>query len=329
MEDIINVANYIMATKGITRGKVQNILYLAYAIYLAENNEEYSDNNMNILFEAEFEAWGKKEGIVNREIRDYMNGISNIQKLGINKNEIEFNDIKNKAFLDRIIRKYQRYSVKDLNKISGREDAYYYACIYPRLCGLWPEYVIRDKYIYDRFRKIDIIERRIFHSMEDVNDVAAYIKSKGSFTNVKVNIIMYYAYALFLVKYNDKYSKDMLKLFDGVFLASPDGPREIKGYIDKLKIKVRKDKNTQKLDNKKICLKEKQNEKFLDHVIAIYGEYSEEELKDMVKREEPWQNPYISFEGVLISKPEELNLMGFINNRVMYDYYYKKYMEEE
>lgn len=153
--------------------------------------------------------------------------------------------------------------------------------------------------------------------MENVTDVASYIKSKGNFTNKKVHKIMYYAYALFLVKYNDKYSNDMSKLFDGVFLAFPDGPRETHIYIRELKIKNGL-KDNLKLDNKEMFLKEKQNEKFLDHVIEIYGKYSEEELEDMVKREEPWKSTYKYHENIKTIKDKKI-----------FRYYYKKYMEEE
>lgn len=152
MENIIDVANYIMATKGMTKAKVQIIMYFAYSTYLAKNNEEYSDN-MNKLFEGEFEAW-RNIGPIDRTVYDYMNKLSDLEKSNLNKNEIKFQDIKNKIFLDQIIKEYRKYSAQELKKMAKRGDPWYYACVYPRLCGIIPSCEMKDKYIYEYFRKL-------------------------------------------------------------------------------------------------------------------------------------------------------------------------------
>lgn len=163
MENIINVANYIMATKNMTIRKVQKIMYYAYSIYLAQNNDEYSDN-MNKLFEAEFEVW--KHGPVIRKINSYIKYFSNIDKSCLNKNEVKFENIKNKIFLDRIIKEYNKYSGHELEKMTKeqpllsscfllskekriKEQAY----VYPRLCVTNSSVIIEDKAIYEYFRK--------------------------------------------------------------------------------------------------------------------------------------------------------------------------------
>jgi len=154
MENVIDVANYIMATKGMTKGKVQIIMYYAYSIYLAEHNKVYSDK-MNKLFEAEFEAC-KNIGPINRKIYDYINNFSNVDKSCIEKNEIKFHDVKNKVFLDRIIKEYSKYSVHELKRMVKLGEPWYHACIYPRLYSTIPSYMIKDKDIYDYFCKVKV-----------------------------------------------------------------------------------------------------------------------------------------------------------------------------
>lgn len=153
--------------------------------------------------------------------------------------------------------------------------------------------------------------------MENTIDVANYIISKGefNFTPKKVQKIMYYAYSLYLIKYNDEYSEEMNKLFDGEFEAWKHGPvnRMVYNYI----------KNTSMLElrTKEIKLKEKQNENFLNKVIAIYGRYSGKQLEEMTKKEEPWQRAYIpQMDAICTNK---------ISDKDIYNFYHRVIMEEQ
>lgn len=151
MEDIYDVANYVMSKKGISRRKIQKIIYYAYSIYLAKYNDEYSDN-MNKLFEADFEAWG--QGPVNRRIYDYLNEICDSDNLCFNKEEVKFKDSKSKYFLDQIIKEYGKYSGHELEKMTKKENPWFKSYVYPIWCGAIPSGQIKDRNIYEYFRKI-------------------------------------------------------------------------------------------------------------------------------------------------------------------------------
>lgn len=152
--------------------------------------------------------------------------------------------------------------------------------------------------------------------MENIIDVANYIMSKKYFTPKQVQKIMYYAYSLYLVKYNDKYSDEMNKLFDGEFEAWKHGPvnRMVYNYI----------KNRYgDLTKEKIRLKEKQNENFLDKVILVFGRYSGNQLENMTKLEEPWLSAYtpqVDDNPICTNK---------ISDKVIYDYFHRTFIEDK
>ncbi len=156
--------------------------------------------------------------------------------------------------------------------------------------------------------------------MENVYGVANYIKSKGNFTDGKVQKILYYAYSVYLVKNNDKYSENMKKLFDGKFLAFPNGPLEAHMYIDKLRHNLNKNNSSNLNSN----IKEKQNEKFLDKIIAVFGKYSEHRLEEMTKGEEPWLKPNVKLDENI---PSCAKVIGIIKDETIYDYYKDLYGE--
>lgn len=128
--------------------------------------------------------------------------------------------------------------------------------------------------------------------MEDIIQVTDYILSKYSYTPKQVQKILFYAYSLYLVKYNDSYSTSMKKLFKGDFEARKHGPvnEQVYKYL-KTYPKVKKE----------VVLKEKIHENFMDKVILVFGYYSGLELEEMLKKEEPWIKAYNQKENTIIS----------------------------
>ncbi len=151
--------------------------------------------------------------------------------------------------------------------------------------------------------------------MENVIDVANYIRSKKYFTPKQVQKIMYYAYSLYLIKYNDNYSNEMNKLFDGEFEAWKHGPvnRLVYNYMNQ---------TASEIVGKEIKLKEKQNENFLDKVILIFGIFSGNQLEIMTKMEEPWLSAYIP------QIDDNAVCTNKISDKIIYDYYHRQYIKE-
>ena len=49
--------------------------------------------------------------------------------------------------------------------------------------------------------------------MEEIIRITDYILTKGNYTPKQVQKLLFYAYSLYLVKYNKSYSEDMKKLY--------------------------------------------------------------------------------------------------------------------
>ncbi len=125
--------------------------------------------------------------------------------------------------------------------------------------------------------------------MENVINVAKFILSKGAYTPKQVQKILYYAYSIYLIKYNEKYSENMNKLFDEKFEAWEHGPVIRKVYFY---MKQYGKSNSLMTHSKNIKLEQKENENFVDKVVAVFGRYSGSELEEMTHSEDPWKNAY-------------------------------------
>lgn len=144
--------------------------------------------------------------------------------------------------------------------------------------------------------------------MDTAKNIASYMLSKEALTPKQVQKLLYYAYSLYLVKYNDKYEENkMEKLFSEKIEAWDHGPvvREVYDYIKYVALS-----NQLIISNKKVKLSSKRIENFIDKVLNIYGIYSGYELEQMTHSETPWKT----------TKRNDI-----ISDKVIYDYYSKKY----
>lgn len=128
--------------------------------------------------------------------------------------------------------------------------------------------------------------------MEEIIRITDYILTKGNYTPKQVQKLLFYAYSLYLVKYNKSYSEDMKKLFKGDFEATEHGPVNIKVYKYLKGFRVHMTART---------LYEKKNQNFLDKVLLVYGRYSGLELEEMTKQEAPWIRAYSQGKNTIIS----------------------------
>ena len=128
--------------------------------------------------------------------------------------------------------------------------------------------------------------------MEEIIRITDYILTKGNYTPKQVQKLLFYAYSLYLVKYNKSYSEDMKKLFKGDFEATEHGPVNIKvhNYLKGFRVHM-----TAR------ALYEKKNQNFLDKVLLVYGRYSGLELEEMTKQEAPWIRAYSQGKNTIIS----------------------------
>lgn len=147
--------------------------------------------------------------------------------------------------------------------------------------------------------------------MNTAKEIANYMLSKRVLTPKQVQKLLYYAYSLYLIKYNDKYQQgQMNKLFDDKIEAWEHGPviREVYDYIKKVALS-----NQLVACNQKINLSSEKVENFIDKILKIYGNFSGYELEKMTHSEEPWNN------AMKISKN------SIISDEIIYNYYSNKY----
>ncbi|MBO5477803.1 MAG: DUF4065 domain-containing protein [Clostridia bacterium] len=141
--------------------------------------------------------------------------------------------------------------------------------------------------------------------MEEILKVTDFILSKHLYTPKQVQKLLFYSYSLYLIKYNEKYSDDMKKLFKGDFEARKHGPVNIQVYEY-----LKKQPNVKE----QVILQDKKHENFIDKILLVFGRYSGLELEEMLKKEMPWIKAYTIKENTKISDED------------IYEYYskYKK-----
>jgi len=147
--------------------------------------------------------------------------------------------------------------------------------------------------------------------MDRAKDIANYMLSKKALTPKQVQKLLYYAYSLYLVKYNENYEQEnMNKLFDDKIEAWEHGPviRAVYDYMKKVAFSY------QPVTCKgKVELSEKRIENFIDKILSVYGQYSGYELELMTHAERPW------------NEAMEIGRNHVISDKTIYEYFSNKY----
>lgn len=152
--------------------------------------------------------------------------------------------------------------------------------------------------------------------METAINVARYMLSKKTLTPKQVQKLLYYAYSLYLIKYNTSYdSENMNRLFDDKIEAWQHGPviRKVYDYIKKIACS-----NEPVRCNNEVRLSDTKTENFIDKILAVFGDYSGYELEKKTHSELPWQLTYIDCDG-------EARCDKVIDDALIYSFYLKKY----
>ena len=135
--------------------------------------------------------------------------------------------------------------------------------------------------------------------------------SKKVLTPKQVQKLLYYAYSMYLIKYNKSYKEgEMNKLFEDTIEAWEHGSdiRNVYDYIKKVDFS-----NELVACKEKVTLCDRKTENFIDKVLAVYGNYSGYELEQMTHNESPWQ------EAMSIGRNTR------ISDKTIYNFYSKKY----
>ena len=123
--------------------------------------------------------------------------------------------------------------------------------------------------------------------MDKALNIANYMLSKKTLTPKQVQKLLYYAYSIYLIKYNNSYTKDnMNRLFDEPIEAWEHGP-VVREVYDHLKYFGHSGDSILLLRNEK--LSDIKTENFINKILAVYGQYSGYELEKMTHNEIPWQ----------------------------------------
>lgn len=147
--------------------------------------------------------------------------------------------------------------------------------------------------------------------MDTAKKIAKYMLSKKLLTPKQVQKLLYYAYSLYLVKYNDSYKEgQMKKLFEDKIEAWEHGPviRNVYDYIKKVAMS-----NQLVACSEKVNLSDKKTENFIDKILMVYGQFSGYELELMTHAEQPWK------EAMNIARNSQ------ISDETIYRYYSNKY----
>jgi len=147
--------------------------------------------------------------------------------------------------------------------------------------------------------------------MDTALKIAKYMLSKKALSPKQVQKILYYAYAIYLIKYNDEYNENnMNKLFNDKIEAWEHGP-VIREVYDYLKYYGHSGDILRFINNE--GLSDTKTENFINKILTVYGQYSGYELEKMTHNEEPWKFAFMQ------NKNEE------ITDKSIFDYYSKKY----
>lgn len=144
--------------------------------------------------------------------------------------------------------------------------------------------------------------------MDTAKQIANYMLSKKTLTPKQVQKLLYYAYSLYLVKYNESFNQnEMNRLFEDKIEAWDHGPviRNVYDYIKKVALS-----NELVTCKSKIELSNPKIENFIDKILKVYGQFSGYELEQMTHSETPW----------MITQRNDV-----IGDEIIYNYYSNKY----
>lgn len=152
--------------------------------------------------------------------------------------------------------------------------------------------------------------------MEKAINIANYMLSKKSLTPKQVQKLLYYAYSLYLIKYNENYNPEhMNRLFEDKIEAWKHGP-VIRSVYDSIKGIAYSYELI--CFNSVVKLIDTKTENFIDKILAVFGGYSGYELEKMTHSELPWQLTYIDCDG-------EARCNRVIDDALIYNFYSRKY----
>ena len=123
--------------------------------------------------------------------------------------------------------------------------------------------------------------------------------SKKMLSPKQVQKILYYAYSIYLIKYNDEYDENsMNKLFDDKIEAWGHGP-VIRSVYEQLRPYGYSYDRIRLIGNNH--LSDTKIENFINKILMVYGQYSGYELEKMTHNEAPWNLAMAKGRNVVIS----------------------------
>ncbi|MBQ9658040.1 MAG: SocA family protein [Clostridia bacterium] len=135
--------------------------------------------------------------------------------------------------------------------------------------------------------------------MDTAVNIANYMLSKKMLSPKQVQKILYYAYSIYLIKYNDEYDENsMNKLFDDKIEAWEHGP-VIRSVYEQLRPYGYSYDRIRLIGNNH--LSDTKIENFINKILMVYGQYSGYELEKMTHNEAPWNLAMAKGRNVVIS----------------------------
>ena len=125
----------------------------------------------------------------------------------------------------------------------------------------------------------------------------------------KLQCLLYYAQCWTITLMNEPFEKPKLKLFDEDFEAWVQGPiipivYDKREYLNQINIEKNITLNPDILN-------------VLHQVLDVYGNFSGNELQNIIKQEQPWQEARLKYQSLEIC-------LDTINNEKIYKYYIKQ-----
>ena len=136
-----------------------------------------------------------------------------------------------------------------------------------------------------------------------------FLKNNQKIDHKKLQCLLYYAQCWTITLMNEPFEKPKLKLFDEDFEAWVQGPiisivYNKREYLNQINIEKNITLNPDILD-------------VLHQVLDVYGNFSGNELQNIIKQEKPWQDARLNY------YPLE-SCYNKINNEKIYKYYIKQ-----
>ncbi len=135
--------------------------------------------------------------------------------------------------------------------------------------------------------------------MDTAVNIANYMLSKKMLSPKQVQKILYYAYSIYLIKYNNEYDENsMNRLFDDKIEAWEHGP-VIRSVYEQLRPYGYSYDRIRLIGSRH--LSDTKTENFINKILMVYGQYSGYELEKMTHNEAPWNLAMAKGRNVVIS----------------------------